>query len=84
MVIVNYNTKKLTLDCINSIIKEGSQITTEIIVIDNDSRDGSVPALRKLEKEHKNLKLVGNKDNLGFSKACNRGIKMAKASKIGT
>src|SRR4030042_2454414 len=73
IVIVSYNTKKLTLQCIKSIEEEGSEFKKEIIVVDNGSMDGSVDLLRKLR-----INLIENKDNLGFSKANNQGIKIVK------
>lgn len=78
IVIVNYNTKKLVLDCVGSIKKEGSEISKEIIIVDNASSDGSNEAFKKLEKENKNLKLILNKENLGYAKANNQGIRISK------
>lgn len=69
IIIVNWNTKKLVLDCVESIKKSEPKLSYEIIVIDNGSRE-------KLS-ESKNFKLIGNKENLGFAKACNEGIKVS-------
>ena len=77
IIIVSLNTKKLTEDCIKSILSEGSQISKEIIVVDNGSSDGSVEALRRLKKERK-IDLVENKGNFGYAKANNQGIRKAK------
>lgn len=81
IIIVNYNTKKLILDCIASIQKEASDLKIEIIVIDNASTDGSIEELSFFEKK-KILKLVKNDINLGFAKANNQGIKFAKGKYI--
>lgn len=78
IIIVSYNTKKLTLDAIESVYRDGSEISYEIIVVDNNSQDGSVEVLRELEKKDKNLLLIENKGNLGFARANNQGIKKAK------
>lgn len=78
IIVVNFNTKDLIKDCIESIYKEGSKIKKEVIVIDNGSRDGSVLVLKKLQKKYKNLILIFNKSNYGFSKANNQGIKKAR------
>lgn len=72
IVIVNFNTPKLVLDCIESIFESGSRLDYEIIIIDNGSSDKSVDLFKKI-KNKKVLVLV-NKYNLGFSKACNQGI----------
>ncbi|MEJ2348070.1 MAG: glycosyltransferase family 2 protein [Patescibacteria group bacterium] len=82
IIIISYNTKDLTRQCIESIINEGSKIDLEIIVVDNDSKDGSVEELKELWKKYKNLKLIENKENVGFSKANNQGIKTASGRYI--
>ena len=78
IVIVNWNTKELVLDCINSIIESKTKVKYEIIVVDNGSTEGSVEALRKI----KEIKLIENKENLGFAKANNQGIKIAEGKYI--
>ncbi|MFZ5932581.1 MAG: glycosyltransferase family 2 protein [Patescibacteria group bacterium] len=79
VVTVNLNTKKLTLESIKSVLKEG--LNLEIIVIDNGSTDGSVEALEDLAKK-KLIKLIKNYRNLGFAKANNQGMKIAKGEYI--
>lgn len=79
IIIVNFNTRKLVLDCFDSIKNEGSGISFEVIVVDNDSKDGSVEAFRKLEKENKNFHLIANDGNYGYAKANNQGIKISKS-----
>ena len=63
VVIVNYNGKEL-LDTILKSIKKSTFRDYEIIVVDNDSGDGS---LEFVKKNHKNARLVQNKENLGYS-----------------
>ncbi len=82
IIIVNLNNKDLILDCIDSIQKEGSGIDLEIIVVDNGSTDGSVNALRKIQIPKSKLKIIENKENLGYAKANNQGIKKAKGKYI--
>jgi GT2 family glycosyltransferase len=74
IVIVNYNTKDLVLDCIASIKKSKPKVPYEIIVIDNGSADPVTAS--------KDYKLIKNKENLGFSKGVNQGIKGAKGNHI--
>ncbi len=71
IIIVNYNTKRFIIPCIKSIERFAPK-DTEIIVVDNASTDGSVEELKTITK---NLKLIANKENLGYAKAVNRGIK---------
>jgi len=81
IITVSLNTKKLTEDCIKSILSEGSQISKEIIVVDNGSSDGSVEAFRGLKKEGK-IELIENSGNFGYAKANNQGIKRSKGKYI--
>lgn len=82
IVIVSLNNKKLTLECIDSIQKEGSKVKKQIIVVDNGSDDGSVEALRELKKKINNFVLVENDGNYGYARANNQGIKKAKGKYI--
>ena len=75
VIIVNYNVKNLLRDCLFSVQKAAHSIDTEIIVIDNASSDGS---LEMLKTEFKDVKIIVNTQNLGFSKANNQGIAQAK------
>lgn len=75
IIIVSYNTKEFLKGCIESIYKTTKNIKFEIIVSDNNSTDGTVEVLKKLKTE--NFQLIENKQNLGFSKANNIGVKKA-------
>ncbi|OGM24950.1 hypothetical protein A3D00_05030 [Candidatus Woesebacteria bacterium RIFCSPHIGHO2_02_FULL_38_9] len=75
IIIVSFNTKKLLLDCVNSIFNNTKKIVYEIIIVDNGSSDGSAHLTG-------NFKLIGNKENLGFAKANNQGIEKAKGRYI--
>ena len=74
VVILNYNGLENTLECLESIKKcERLSHKIEIIVVDNASQDGSQEALSNL----KDIYLVQNADNLGYSGGNNVGIKKA-------
>jgi len=75
IIIVNYNVKEFLQNLIHSIKKAVSGLEYEIIIVDNASDDGSVELLR--EKFPK-IKLIINKENLGFGKANNIGLSIAK------
>lgn len=79
VIIVNWNTKKLLEDCLSSIFKHTKEIQFEVIVVDNGSEDGSA---RMVEKKFPKVLLVPNKENLGFTKANNQGIKIAKGEYV--
>ncbi|HYM64915.1 MAG TPA: glycosyltransferase family 2 protein [Candidatus Sulfotelmatobacter sp.] len=72
IVIVSYNTKDFLKSCIESVYKTAKNLKIEIIVSDNNSHDGSS---EMISKEFKDVILIENKENLGFSKANNVGIK---------
>lgn len=75
IIIVNWNTKQYLVDCVESLKRESSGITMEIIVVDNGSADGSQEALRA---SHPDVLLIENDANLGFSKANNIGIEVSR------
>jgi len=81
IIIVSYNTKKITQECLNSIqlSLENSSINYEIIVVDNASTDSSQTLLKKLAAQSKNkLRLIINPQNFGFGKANNQAAKQAE------
>lgn len=82
IVVASYNTKKLTIQCIKSVLKEGSSLKKELIVVDNGSTDGSLDSLRKLAKPEKSVSITENETNLGFSRANNQGINTARGRYI--
>jgi len=73
VIIINYNTYELTKTCIASIYKN-YQKKIEIIVIDNASTEKDVALLNDVFPD---LKIIKNKENLGFAKANNIGIQIA-------
>ncbi len=75
IVIVNYNTKALVIDCINSIVQKTKDIDYEIIVVDNNSSDGSS---EELKNKFSDVKIIENKENIGFGLANNKGFEIAK------
>ncbi|MGD9129841.1 MAG: glycosyltransferase family 2 protein [Candidatus Woesebacteria bacterium] len=88
IIIISYNTQDLTLQTLDSIVKEikNSKLLknkTEIIAIDNHSTDKSPEFIKKFLRNSKCKYLfIANKKNLGFAKANNQGIKQSKAKFI--
>lgn len=80
VIIVNYNVKNFLQQLLQSLFKSVVRFGFEIIVVDNNSVDGSVAMLENNYKDK--IKLIVNKDNLGFSKANNIGIKASEGSYI--
>ncbi|HYZ92771.1 MAG TPA: glycosyltransferase family 2 protein [Actinomycetota bacterium] len=68
VVVVNYNAGEAILDCLRALETESP---AEIVVIDNASTDGSGYAVAR---EHPGVRLVRNRDNVGFGPAVNQGV----------
>ena len=71
VIIVNYNVEYFLDQCLSSVRKALENIEGEVIVVDNDSIDGSN---NMVIKKYPEVKLVANKKNVGFSIANNQGI----------
>ena len=74
IIIVNYNVKYFIRQCLQSIYASDYEGNLEVIVVDNDSVDGSQEMIRQ---SFPDVRLVDNKENLGFAKANNQGLQMA-------
>lgn len=72
VIIVTYNHKKYIEDCINSIC---SKDKLDLIIVDNNSTDGTADLI---EKVYPGVKLIRNSENTGFSKGVNLGVKNSK------
>ena len=88
IIILNYNTKKITLEAIASIEKnypkEVSSGKYEIIITDNASPDGSLAAFKDYKK-HTRIKffhVIDNGGNIGFAAGNNKGVPFAKGKYI--
>lgn len=79
IIIVNWNGLSVIIDCIGSILKNVKDIDYEIIVVDNNSSDGSPEAI---EKNFSDVKLIKLGENTGFAKANNVGIKKSSAKYV--
>lgn len=75
VIIVNYKTCPLVVDCINSIYEKTKGVTYEVIVVDNNSDDGSVETIIKIFPQ---VRIFPLKENIGFGKANNVGASNAK------
>ncbi len=79
VVIVNYNVEHFLEQCLLSVRKAMQPVSGEVFVVDNNSIDGSVKMVKNKFSE---VKLIANKDNLGFSKANNQAMRMASGEYI--
>jgi len=79
VVIVNYNVRHFLDQCLQSVFRSLKNIDGEVYVVDNHSVDGSVEMLRE---QFPQVKLIDNKDNVGFSKANNQAIRKSKGEYV--
>lgn len=95
IIIVSFNTSEITINCLKSIFEDkglefdlektnnNEKAPTEIIIIDNNSKDDSIQKIKEFKKNKKcELFIIENKDNSGFGKANNQGLKIAKGNYI--
>ncbi|MDA3890199.1 MAG: glycosyltransferase [Salinivirgaceae bacterium] len=75
VIIVNYNVKHFLEQCLHSVLKANQQLNAEIFVVDNNSVDGSCAMV---QEKFPNVILIENKINVGFSKANNQAMRIAK------
>ena len=79
VILVNYNTKDLAKDCINSVYEKTSGIDFDIWVVDNASADGTC---EMIEKEFPKVKLIKSNENLGFGMGNNLAIEKSDAKYV--
>ena len=79
VVIVNYNVKAYLEQCLRTVQEALKGLEGEVFVVDNQSTDGSVDMVRH---EFPAVKLLANKENIGFSRANNQAIRACSGEYI--
>lgn len=79
VIIVNYNVKYFLEVCLHSVLRATRGMDAEVIVVDNNSTDGSCEMIRQV---FPTVTLIANTDNKGFSKANNQGVDIATGEYI--
>ena len=79
IIVVSFNTRVMTLECLRSVQAETQDIEFEIIVVDNNSPDGSAAAIKA---EFPDVNLTALKENIGFAPANNLAIKAARGRRL--
>jgi GT2 family glycosyltransferase len=80
---LTYNQLDDTKLCVESLFKHTADVNYELIFVDNGStKDDTIAYLDNLKKEHKNIKTIYNKENLGFACANNQGIELAEGDYV--
>jgi len=79
IVIPVHNNVVLTRQCLEALAKVTSGPTYEVIVVDNGSTDGTSELLQSLGGD---VRVITNRENLGFAKACNQGAAAARGTHL--
>ena len=79
VLIVSYNTRQMTLDCLRSVYEQTRDVSFEVIVVDNMSSDGSAEAIAQ---QFPTVDLIVPGSNLGFARANNLAARRAKGQYI--
>jgi hypothetical protein len=72
VIIVNYKTRDVLLRCLAALGPDLSRLESETVVVDNDSRDGTLEALAQ---GFPSVRVIANAENLGYGRAANQGIR---------
>lgn len=78
IIIVSWNVRALLQKCLASIYRE-TKTALEVIVVDNASTDGSADLVAN---EYPQVKLIRNTKNLGFARANNQGLRLARGEYV--
>lgn len=78
IIIINYNSRKVLEDCLNSIIQSKFDFSYEVLIIDNNSSE----RIEQLESEFPKFTFIFNKINSGFASGNNIGIKRSTGRNI--
>ena len=79
IIIINYKTKRVTADCLKTILRSIDKIKKEVIVVDNGSGDGSI---EYLAKKFPWAKIYDSGANLGFAGGNNFGFKKSSGKYV--
>lgn len=79
ILLVNWNTRDMTLECLASIYRQTTRVSFEVIVADNGSTDGSAEAIAEAFPQ---VILLAGQENLGFAAATNRQARLARGERL--
>lgn len=81
VIILNWNQPELTINCVNSVLKQGYD-DFEIILVDNDSKDDSVKRFKSNFGNNPIIKIIANSENTGYTGGNNLGLRNAEGEYI--
>jgi len=78
IIIVTFNNLSYSRQCIESVLNSTAYPNYEVIIVDNNSLDGTIDYLKELDLKYERIRVILNSDNFGFAKANNIGIENSK------
>jgi GT2 family glycosyltransferase len=82
IIVVSYNTREMTLECLRSVVAQSPELEFEVLFIDNQSTDGSFEAVESEFGSDVRFQIIASDENLGFARANNVMAKQARGSRI--
>lgn len=79
IVVISFNTLEMTKECLETVYNNQPTCSFEVILVDNNSEDGSVEMVKSSFPE---VVLIENKHNAGFAAANNQGFEIAKGKNL--
>ncbi len=74
VVIVNWNTRDLLIQCLESVFRTAGEVNLEVFVVDNGSVDGS---RERVKERFPDVRMIENRGNVGFARANNQALKIS-------
>ncbi|HWE03303.1 MAG TPA: glycosyltransferase family 2 protein [Tepidisphaeraceae bacterium] len=75
IIIVSFNTRDMTLDCLQTLYADLGAVSAEVFIVDNGSIDGSVAAIGR---DFPDVRIISNGRNAGFGAANNLAMDVAR------
>lgn len=79
IILVTWNVRDLVLRCLESIHQRSGAVSFEVLIVDNVSSDGTIQAIRR---QFPDVRVVENRENIGFPKANNKAFQVARGRYI--
>jgi GT2 family glycosyltransferase len=79
IIVISFNTREMTLACLQSVIAETRDVHYEIVVVDNNSYDGTTDAIRT---QFSQVELIALNENIGFARANNLAAPLCRGRRI--
>jgi GT2 family glycosyltransferase len=81
VIVITYNSSEVIERCIRSVFEKNKKCSFEVIVIDNNSKDGTAERVRNVFPQS-NVRVIKNNINIGFARAVNQGARLARGKYI--